>query len=95
MAIKDTSNLRATPIKNSVLQEYIPAITVDLTQSVTISLRQHHTFRPDILAYELYGNSEYWWVFTLFNRDTIVNPIKDFVSGMTINVPTKSFISGI
>ena len=45
--------------------------------------------RPDVLAYDLYGNAKLWWVFAEFNQDKLIDPILDLKTGMEINVPDK------
>jgi len=55
----------------------------------TIIVENKYNQRPDLLAHKLYGNSKLWWVFAEFNPDTLVDPIIDFKSGMTIIVPTR------
>jgi hypothetical protein len=50
---------------------------------------QYH-FRPDLLAYDIYGNPKLWWVFMQRNIDIIFDPIYDFRSGVTIALPKKS-----
>jgi hypothetical protein len=92
---RSTSNLRSTPTISGVLGEYVPPISINFKQSVKFLLLQHHNKRPDILAYELYGDASYWWVFVLFNRNKIQDPINDFLYGLTINVPTTQYIAGI
>jgi hypothetical protein len=46
--------------------------------------------RPDLLAYDLYGDSSLWWVFAARNPDVIRDPIFDFVSGITIYIPKQT-----
>jgi len=46
--------------------------------------------RPDLLAYDLYGDSSLWWVFAVRNPDVIRDPIFDFVSGITIYIPKQT-----
>jgi hypothetical protein len=46
--------------------------------------------RPDLLAYDLYGDSSLWWVFAARNPDVIRDPIFDFVSGVTIYIPKQT-----
>ena len=48
-----------------------------------------HNQKPDLLAYELYGNAKLWWVFALFNQDKLKDPIIDFKEGITIKVPVR------
>ena len=45
--------------------------------------------RPDLLSYDLYGTTAYWWIFTLYNQDKIQDPIYDLKAGMTIRYPNK------
>ncbi len=48
--------------------------------------------RPDLLAHEIYGSSRYWWVFALRNKEILIDPVEDFLAGISIRVPTKSSI---
>lgn len=49
-------------------------------------------YRPDLLAYDLYGNTELWWVFAMRNPNTIKDPIFDFSIGTIIYVPKKGTV---
>jgi len=49
--------------------------------------------RPDLLAYDLYGNAKLWWVFVQRNMSVIKDPIYDFKPGTTIYLPKKSNLS--
>lgn len=51
-------------------------------------LSQRHQYRPDKLAYELYGNPSYWWTFSVRNPFLRANPMWDFIPGLQIMVPT-------
>jgi hypothetical protein len=46
--------------------------------------------RPDLLAYDLYGDAKLWWVFVQRNMDIIKDPIYDFEPGLMIFIPKKS-----
>ena len=60
-----------------------------------IVYRIDHTYnhRPDLLANDLYGSSELWWVFAVRNPNTIQDPIFDFATGTIIYIPKKSAIN--
>jgi len=45
--------------------------------------------RPDLLAYDLYGNPKLWWVFVQRNMSVLKDPIYDFTPGTTIYIPKK------
>ena len=53
-------------------------------------IENQYRHRPDLLAYDLYGDAKLWWVFIQRNMDTIKDPIYDFEPGITIFVPKKS-----
>ena len=48
-----------------------------------------YAYRPDLLAYDLYGSPRLWWVFAQRNPDAIEDPIYDFKPGVTIQLPKK------
>jgi hypothetical protein len=54
----------------------------------TIVINQTYRFRPDLLAYDIYGDSRLWWVFAQRNPDVLINPLLDFDVGKTIRIPT-------
>jgi hypothetical protein len=43
--------------------------------------------RPDLLAYDIYGDSQLWWVFVVRNKDVLRDPVYDFVPGQRIFLP--------
>jgi hypothetical protein len=52
-----------------------------------------YEFRPDLLAFDLYGNAGLWWVFAVRNPNVIEDPIGDFVSGTNIQLPSKQTLT--
>ena len=48
-----------------------------------------YDLRPDLLAYDLYGSEELWWVFAARNPNTISDPLMDFKAGLSIFLPKK------
>jgi hypothetical protein len=95
MAYKNTSHLSRTTVVNGYTQLYTPSMTPDYTKTTVFTLTQKYNRRPDILAYELYDEAAYWWVFAVYNKNTIINPINDFKTGLTLLVPKRSFIAGL
>lgn len=67
----------------------IDNIDIDNTTTETITLEAKYEEKPDLLAYDLYGNAKLWWVFALFNQDELVDPIVDFKTGLKISVPIR------
>lgn len=64
----------------------VPAETDDFRYTIENQYRH----RPDLLAYDLYGNPKLWWVFVQRNMSVIKDPIYDFEPGTTIYIPKKS-----
>lgn len=60
-----------------------------------VILEAKHTHRPDILSYEIYGDTRLWWVFMNRNLDKIVDPIYSFVPGLLLFYPTRDRLSVI
>jgi len=48
--------------------------------------------RPDILAYDMYKDSNLWWVFAVRNPDILLDPLMDFRTGVIIFVPTLTTV---
>jgi len=49
--------------------------------------------RPNLLAFDLYGDARLWWVFSIRNPNVLKDPIFDFSAGTIIYIPKKSAIS--
>ena len=67
----------------------IPHHVDDLSYTITAEFAN----RPDLLAFDLYGNQQLWWVFQNRNPDVIKDSIFDFRAGTTIKLPKKSTLS--
>lgn len=79
-----------TPIVNNYLDildiRPIPAEDDDFRYT----LEPQYTYRPDLLAHDVYGTSRLWWVFAQRNLDRIQDPIFDFVPGLELYLPKRS-----
>jgi hypothetical protein len=53
-------------------------------------IENQYRHRPDLLAYDLYGDPKLWWVFVQRNMDVIKDPIYDFEPGIVIYLPKKT-----
>jgi len=61
----------------------IPIVNNDVLYVVT----SQYQYRPDLLAYDLYGDVNLWWVFSVRNKDVIKDPIYDLYAGQSIYLP--------
>jgi Base plate wedge protein 53 len=53
------------------------------------AIPNNYHLRPDLLAYDLYGQSSLWWVFAMRNPNTLLDPLWDFTAGTQIYLPQK------
>lgn len=58
-------------------------------------LESKYQYRPDKLAYDLYGTVDLWWVFSIRNPNIIKNPIWDMKTGIEIFITTPSTLFNI
>ena len=54
------------------------------------TIESQYMYRPDLLAFDLYGEAALWWVFMQRNMDVLEDPIFDFVPGKKIYIPKGS-----
>lgn len=95
MAFKRTSHLRSTRTVGGYTDIYEPPLVPDFAKTTRFTITQKYVRRPDILAYELYGDSKFWWIFPLYNRNSIVDPINDFTLNKVLLVPDRDVVAGL
>lgn len=61
----------------------IPKLSTDKLWMITST----YDLRPDLLAFDLYGNSKLWWVFAQRNPNKLIDPLFDFKAGTEIYLP--------
>jgi alpha-L-fucosidase len=54
------------------------------------TIESQYNYRPDLLAFDLYGEPSLWWVFVQRNLDVLQDPIFDFTVGKQIYIPKNS-----
>tara|TARA_S200002703_G_C3766102_1_gene235833 strand:+ start:829 stop:1128 length:300 start_codon:yes stop_codon:yes gene_type:complete len=86
----NTSPYFATEQNNIGLGFFVPrTITAD-ADDVSYTIDRIYAYRPDLLAFDLYGSPRLWWVFAQRNPNQIEDPIYDFAPGVTIQLPKLS-----
>jgi len=65
------------------------------SDDVIFEVLPQYEYRPDLLAYDLYGNVLLWWVFAVRNKDKIKDPIFDLYAGQKIFLPKKTTLDKI
>jgi hypothetical protein len=66
-------------------------IPTDVTDAI-YQIDPAYQLRPDLLAYDMYKNSDLWWVFAVRNPDILLDPLLSFVAGTIIYVPTPATV---
>jgi hypothetical protein len=68
---------------DTMVNRPIPKEDDDLQFTINLTYR----YRPDLLAYDLYGTASLWWVFYQRNPNTLQAPPLDFDVGVNIFLP--------
>jgi len=82
-----TSPYLDTP-QNEINLEPLVIRTFDIEDDDQVyTIERTYAYRPDLLAFDLYGTPRLWWVFAQRNPDQLEDPIYDFKPGVTIQLP--------
>lgn len=79
-----------TPVTGDYLDIIVPRQVPAEPDDYLYTIESQYNYRPDLLAYHLYGTDRLWWVFARRNMNTISDSIFDFVAGTKIYLPKKS-----
>lgn len=79
-----------TPIVDNYLDIYEPRPVTAEPDDFLYVIQPQYNYRPDLLAFDVYGSDRLWWVFVRRNMDVLNDPIFDFVAGVAIYLPKKS-----
>lgn len=90
-----TSPYYLTRFNQFYLGSYVDRVIPKLGDDILTTLNQTYQYRPDLLAYDLYGNPGLWWVFYQRNPNTLTRPPWDFQAGITIYLPKESTLKSV
>lgn len=78
----------------NITKNYLDVLAIRPVSSETddflYTIESQYTYRPDLLAFDLYGDAALWWVFIQRNLDVLQDPIFDFVPGKKIYISKNS-----
>ena len=86
----NTSPYFATEQNLVSLDFFRPRTITAEPDDITYTIDRIYAYRPDLLAYDLYGSPRLWWVFAQRNPDQLEDPIYDFAPDVTIQLPKLS-----
>jgi len=72
------------------LDLFVPRVITVEQDDISYTIDKIYAYRPDLLAYDLYGTPRLWWVFAQRNPDVIEDPIYDFSPDKIIRIPKMS-----
>ena len=76
---------------DTMVNRPVPRLADDQYFAIT----QTYQYRPDLLAFDLYGQPGLWWVFYQRNPYTLTAPPWDFEAGVEIYVPKVSTLQSV
>ena len=82
-----TSPYSATPFTQFYLDTMVNRPIPKETDDLQFTINQTYQYRPDLLAFDLYGTGSLWWVFYQRNPNTLTAPPMDFAAGTKIFLP--------
>jgi hypothetical protein len=62
---------------------------------VIFTITKDYEYRPDLLAYDIYKDSNFWWVFSVRNPSILKDPIFDLEAGVSIHLPKITNLKNI
>lgn len=98
MATTGRNHYSRTPIKDFYLDLAVLPTAADIARGQQLeayTVNPRHQYRPDLLSYDLYGNSTYWWVIVMLNRDKLKDPVRDLKAGLVLRIVPPTAISGV
>jgi hypothetical protein len=62
---------------------------------VLFELPKQYEYRPELLANDIYGDVNLWWVFAVRNKNVIQDPVFDMVAGTKIYIPKQDTLNTV
>lgn len=85
-----SSPYRQTGIHKNALDILVKRPITKQPDDTPFVINSIYAYRPDKLAFDLYGDAGLWWVFAVRNPNVIEDPIFDFEPGTVIYLPKRT-----
>ena len=82
-------------INNQYLGVMVNRVIPKLVDDLSMTINETYNLRPDLLAFDLYGDASLWWVFAQRNPNQLQDPLGDFTTGTTIYLPQQSTLKSV
>lgn len=83
----------STPVKDGFLDHYVHKVIPARESDTTITLEEKYENAPDLLALELYGDPNLWWVVP--QRNGLQDPIFDLKTDTTLVIPSYDTVKSL
>lgn len=90
-----TSPWYNTPVTRNYLDVLTIRPVAAAADDFLYTIEPQYAYRPDLLAFDLYGSAQLWWVFIQRNMDVLQDPILDFVPGVQIYICKNSGLTSV
>lgn len=91
---KIESPFRSTPVVGNFMAYYIHRRIDPQDNDIQATLdNQRYVERPDLLAFDLYQDSDLWWVFGV--RNGFEDPVYDLQLGVEMYIPRPEYLRAI
>ena len=90
-----TSPYYATPFTQFYLDVMVNRPIPKQSDDFLFAITTTYQYRPDLLAFDLYGTATLWWVFYQRNPNTLTRPPLDFSVGQQIYLPKESTLKTV
>ena len=100
MAHGNVSYDSKSPYANTPFVDFYLGLYVDRPirpdpSDILIEVEDKFRHRPDLLSFDLYGTTKYWWVFVRRNINKMRDPIFDLQPKLEIWVPTAERLQNL
>lgn len=92
---KSSPYAKTSVVNGAFLDVWEPRPIPKMADDVAFKITTMYRHRPDLLAFDLYGDASYWWVFASRNPNTIQDPVFDFKPGVVIFLPKKETLTAL
>jgi hypothetical protein len=89
---KPTSPYYNTPMWGQFLDVWQGIVIPPDVSDAIYQIDPPYNLRPDLLAYDMYQDSNLWWIFAARNPNVLIDPLLNFVAPTIIYVPTKTVV---
>lgn len=90
-----TSPYAQTPLNGEYLDVMVNRSIPKYADDIEFVINETYNLRPDLLAFDMYGTPNLWWVFAQRNPNALADPLMSFTTGTKIYLPKKSTLKSV